>query len=107
MPNILEVQYLELIPLNYKNYSVVLKRKLLTVIALINLFLRYVAMKKIKNIKRYQIARVYRRDNPAMTKGRYREFYQVFLSLLLIKIFNYRDGKSWGSVANFEELKVA
>ncbi|KAL5254385.1 hypothetical protein ACHWQZ_G013985 [Mnemiopsis leidyi] len=39
-------------------------------------FARYVAMKKIKNIKRYQIARVYRRDNPAMTKGRYREFYQ-------------------------------
>lgn len=39
-------------------------------------FARFVAMKKIKNIKRYQIARVYRRDNPAMTKGRYREFYQ-------------------------------
>ena len=48
-------------------------------------------MKKIKNIKRYQIARVYRRDNPAMTKGRYREFYQVFLSLLLIKILNCKQ----------------
>ena len=39
-------------------------------------FARYVAMNKISNIKRYHIARVYRRDNPVMTKGRYREFYQ-------------------------------
>ncbi|VEL15307.1 unnamed protein product, partial [Protopolystoma xenopodis] len=39
-------------------------------------FARYVAMNKIKNIKRYQIGKVYRRDNPAMTKGRFREFYQ-------------------------------
>jgi histidyl-tRNA synthetase len=27
-------------------------------------------------IKRYHIAKVYRRDAPAMTKGRMREFYQ-------------------------------
>jgi histidyl-tRNA synthetase len=39
-------------------------------------FARYCAMNKIKAIKRYQIGRVYRRDNPVMTKGRYREFYQ-------------------------------
>ncbi|CAB0032128.1 unnamed protein product [Trichogramma brassicae] len=39
-------------------------------------FARYLAMNKIASIKRYQIAKVYRRDNPAMTKGRYREFYQ-------------------------------
>ncbi|XP_063229580.1 histidine--tRNA ligase, cytoplasmic isoform X2 [Bacillus rossius redtenbacheri] len=39
-------------------------------------FARYLAMNKISNIKRYHIAKVYRRDNPAMTKGRYREFYQ-------------------------------
>jgi histidyl-tRNA synthetase len=39
-------------------------------------FARYVAMNKIQTIKRYQIAKVYRRDNPAMTKGRYREFVQ-------------------------------
>ncbi|XP_055371061.1 histidine--tRNA ligase, cytoplasmic isoform X2 [Condylostylus longicornis] len=37
---------------------------------------RYLAMSKISSIKRYHIAKVYRRDNPAMTKGRYREFYQ-------------------------------
>lgn len=33
-------------------------------------------MNKLTNIKRYHIAKVYRRDNPAMTRGRYREFYQ-------------------------------
>ncbi|XP_056630692.1 histidine--tRNA ligase, cytoplasmic [Diorhabda sublineata] len=39
-------------------------------------FARYLAMNKISNIKRYHIAKVYRRDNPSITKGRYREFYQ-------------------------------
>ena len=33
-------------------------------------------MNKIKQIKRYHIDRVYRRDQPRMTLGRYREFYQ-------------------------------
>eukprot|EP00899_Mesostigma_viride_P027773 jgi/Mesvir1/8180/Mv12480-RA.3 len=39
-------------------------------------FARYVAMHSVGNIKRYHIARVYRRDNPAMNRGRFREFYQ-------------------------------
>jgi histidyl-tRNA synthetase len=41
-------------------------------------FARFVAMngKEYPNIKRYHIAKVYRRDQPAMTKGRMREFYQ-------------------------------
>ncbi|XP_078326526.1 histidine--tRNA ligase-like isoform X3 [Crassostrea virginica] len=39
-------------------------------------FARYLAMNKITNVKRYHIAKVYRRDNPAMTRGRFREFYQ-------------------------------
>jgi len=39
-------------------------------------FARYLAMNKISSIKRYQIGKVYRRDNPAMTKGRFREFFQ-------------------------------
>uniref|UniRef100_A0A8D2PCQ8 Class II Histidinyl-tRNA synthetase (HisRS)-like catalytic core domain-containing protein n=1 Tax=Zosterops lateralis melanops TaxID=1220523 RepID=A0A8D2PCQ8_ZOSLA len=39
-------------------------------------FARYLAMNKITNMKRYHVAKVYRRDNPAMTCGRYREFYQ-------------------------------
>ena len=39
-------------------------------------FARYVAMNSIVNIKRYHIAKVYRRDQPNMGKGRFREFYQ-------------------------------
>jgi len=44
-------------------------------------FARYVAMNKIEKIKRYHIARVYRRDNPAMTRGRYREFFQCDIDI--------------------------
>uniref|UniRef100_A0A914ZEW8 histidine--tRNA ligase n=1 Tax=Parascaris univalens TaxID=6257 RepID=A0A914ZEW8_PARUN len=39
-------------------------------------FARYLAMNKVTNIKRYHIAKVYRRDQPVMTRGRYREFFQ-------------------------------
>ena len=38
-------------------------------------FARYIASKGIQKFKRFQIAKVYRRDNPVMTKGRFREFY--------------------------------
>lgn len=40
-------------------------------------FARFLAMhSNLGNIKRYHIAKVYRRDNPVLSKGRYREFYQ-------------------------------
>lgn len=40
-------------------------------------FARWLAMNpSIQSIKRYHIAKVYRRDQPAMKKGRMREFYQ-------------------------------
>ncbi|KAF2463215.1 histidyl-tRNA synthetase [Lindgomyces ingoldianus] len=39
-------------------------------------FARYLAQNSVQQIKRYHIAKVYRRDQPAMTKGRMREFYQ-------------------------------
>lgn len=40
-------------------------------------FARWLAMNTDKTqIKRYQIAKVYRRDQPAINKGRFREFYQ-------------------------------
>merc|ERR1711915_413083 len=39
-------------------------------------FARYCAMNKISNIKRYHVAKVYRRDNPSIARGRLREFYQ-------------------------------
>ena len=34
------------------------------------------AQNRIATMKRYHIGKVYRRDNPKMTRGRYREFYQ-------------------------------
>jgi histidyl-tRNA synthetase len=40
-------------------------------------FARYMANNSnIKKIKRFHIGKVYRRDQPIMTKGRFREFYQ-------------------------------
>ncbi|CAF4322751.1 unnamed protein product, partial [Rotaria sp. Silwood2] len=39
-------------------------------------FARYLAQNKLSHMKRYHIGKVYRRDNPKMTRGRYREFYQ-------------------------------
>jgi histidyl-tRNA synthetase len=40
-------------------------------------FARYLAMNtNVKQIKRYQIGKVYRRDQPQIARGRYREFYQ-------------------------------
>lgn len=45
-------------------------------------FARFMAMNgsQYPNIKRYHIAKVYRRDQPAMSKGRMREFYQCVSS---------------------------
>ena len=39
-------------------------------------FARYVALHGVGNIKRYHIGKVYRRDQPAMARGRFREFFQ-------------------------------
>ncbi|KAF2263992.1 histidyl-tRNA synthetase [Lojkania enalia] len=39
-------------------------------------FARFLAQNAVQQIKRFHIAKVYRRDQPAMTKGRMREFYQ-------------------------------
>jgi len=39
-------------------------------------FARFCGMNKIEQIKRYHIAKVYRRDQPAIERGRFREFYQ-------------------------------
>ncbi|KAJ3018772.1 Cytoplasmic and mitochondrial histidine tRNA synthetase [Thoreauomyces humboldtii] len=39
-------------------------------------FARYLAQNGITSLKRYHIAKVYRRDQPAVTRGRMREFYQ-------------------------------
>ncbi|KAL0914522.1 hypothetical protein M5K25_014875 [Dendrobium thyrsiflorum] len=58
-------------------------------------FARYLAMNNINSLKRYQIAKVYRRDNPS--KGRYREFYQCDLDVA---------GQCEVMEADFEVLKV-
>lgn len=39
-------------------------------------FARYVALHGVSQIKRYHMAKVYRRDNPQMNRGRFREFMQ-------------------------------
>lgn len=39
-------------------------------------FARYIASNNVSSIKRFHIAKVYRRDRPAMERGRFREFYQ-------------------------------
>ncbi|EFN53142.1 hypothetical protein CHLNCDRAFT_36479 [Chlorella variabilis] len=39
-------------------------------------FARFVALHGVGNIKRYHIAKVYRRDQPQMARGRFREFFQ-------------------------------
>ena len=38
-------------------------------------FARFVASERMEKIKRFHIAKVYRRDQPQMNKGRFREFY--------------------------------
>lgn len=52
---------------------------------------RHLAMSKIPSIKRYHIAKVYRRDNPSIARGRYREFYQcVSIKALMIAYLSLR-----------------
>eukprot|EP01018_Ginkgo_biloba_P019765 Gb_28395 [translate_table: standard] len=58
-------------------------------------FARYLAMYNDSNMKRYHIARVYRRDNPS--KGRYREFYQCDFDIA---------GQYATMVPDFEVIKV-
>ncbi|KAK4688401.1 histidyl-tRNA synthetase, partial [Tremellales sp. Uapishka_1] len=43
-------------------------------------FARYLAMNGITSMKRFHIGKVYRRDQPVMSKGRMREFYQCVRS---------------------------
>eukprot|EP00924_Labyrinthula_sp_SR-Ha-C_P012349 snap_masked-scaffold_10-processed-gene-4.30-mRNA-1 protein AED:0.03 eAED:0.03 QI:0/-1/0/1/-1/1/1/0/494 len=44
-------------------------------------FARYCGQNNVEAIKRYAMAKVYRRDRPNMAKGRYREFYQCDLDI--------------------------
>lgn len=60
-------------------------------------FARYVAENKLTNIKRFHIAKVYRRDQPQMSKGRFREFYQCDFDIA---------GQSSPMIPEAEVLKV-
>lgn len=44
-------------------------------------FARYLATNNVKKIKRFHIGKVYRRDQPDMARGRFREFYQCDLDI--------------------------
>lgn len=62
-------------------------------------FARYMATNNFSSIKRFHIGKVYRRDDPIMTKGRYREFYQCDLDIV---------GSNYGKmIPDAECLKVA
>eukprot|EP00922_Rhytidocystis_sp_ex-Travisia-forbesii_P021683 GHVS01031748.1.p1 GENE.GHVS01031748.1~~GHVS01031748.1.p1 ORF type:complete len:606 (-),score=95.02 GHVS01031748.1:102-1754(-) len=61
-------------------------------------FARYVATHNIDKIKRYHIGKVYRRDEPQMNRGRFREFYQCDFD-----IAGYGDAPS---LADAEVLSV-
>lgn len=45
-------------------------------------FARYVVNNALINFKRFQIGKVYRRDEPQITKGRFREFYQADFDII-------------------------
>lgn len=59
---------------------------------------RYLAQNKIYSLRRYQIGKVFRRDQPAITKGRYREFYQCDFDIC---------GKFLPLLPDAEVLKIA
>ncbi len=43
---------------------------------------RYLVQHNVVKMRRYQIAKVYRRDKPNISQGRYREFYQADIDLI-------------------------
>lgn len=44
-------------------------------------FARFVASNGISSISRYHIGKVHRRDQPQMSRGRFREFYQCDIDI--------------------------
>ena len=45
-------------------------------------FARYITMNNLKHFRRYQVGKVYRKDDPQISKGRYREFYQCDFDII-------------------------
>jgi len=61
-----------------------------------------VALHGVGNIKRYHIGKVYRRDQPAMSRGRFREFFQCDFDVA----GSYGAGASAAMAPDAEVLKV-
>lgn len=61
-------------------------------------FARYIAMNRVLKIKRYQVGKVFRRDQPALTKGKFREFTQCDFDIA---------GSYLRMTADAEVLKIA
>ncbi|KAA8625783.1 HisS Histidyl-tRNA synthetase [Pyrenophora tritici-repentis] len=62
-------------------------------------FARWLAMNNIRTIKRFQIGKVYRRDQPSLEKGRMREFFQCD--------FDYAGGQCDSMVPDAEVVCIA
>jgi len=60
-------------------------------------FARFMSMNNLKRMKRYHIGKVYRRDNPAVSRGRFREFTQCDYDVA---------GPSDGMLSDAEVLRV-
>lgn len=60
-------------------------------------FARFMAVHNMTNIKRYHVGKVYRRDQPQMNRGRFREFSQCDFDIA---------GRYPGMVADAEVIKV-
>nr|XP_020736309.1 probable histidine--tRNA ligase, mitochondrial isoform X2 [Odocoileus virginianus texanus] len=55
-------------------------------------FARYLAMNKVKKMKRYHVGKVWRRESPTIVQGRYREFYQCVRNLMEAAWFDSSGG---------------
>jgi hypothetical protein len=64
-------------------------------------FARYLTMNRLINIKRYQIGKVYRRDQPCAARGRYREFYQCVLRFHKFYHYYYELNNFWLNRSGF------
>lgn len=60
-------------------------------------FARYMGLNALQKCKRFHIGKVYRRDQPNLNKGRFREFYQCDLDIA---------GKTQGMFADAEALMI-
>lgn len=60
-------------------------------------FARYLAMNKVKKMKRYHVGKVWRRESPTIVQGRYREFYQCVRNLMEAAWFDSSGGYDQGT----------